>query len=57
MDKAGAYAVQGIAGLWIDKLEGSYSNVIGLPMHTVRELLDECGLALLARLTPDDEFD
>ena len=44
MDKAGAYAVQGIAGLWIDKLEGSYSNVIGLPMHTVRELLDECGL-------------
>ena len=36
--------VQGIAGLWIDKLEGSYSNVIGLPMHTVRELLDECGL-------------
>ena len=41
---AGAYAVQGIAGLWIDKLEGSYSNVIGLPMHTVRELLDECGL-------------
>ena len=46
MDKAGAYAVQGIAGLWIDKLEGSYSNVIGLPMHTVRELLDECGLHL-----------
>ncbi len=44
MDKAGAYAVQGIAGLWIDRLEGSYSNVIGLPMHTVRELLDECGL-------------
>lgn len=44
MDKAGAYAVQGIAGLWIDELEGSYSNVIGLPMHTVRELLDECGM-------------
>lgn len=44
MDKAGAYAVQGIAGLWIDQLNGSYSNVVGLPMHIVRELLDECGL-------------
>ena len=50
MDKAGAYAVQGIAGLWIDKLEGSYSNVIGLPMHTVRELLDECGLHCWRRM-------
>jgi len=44
MDKAGAYAVQGIAGLWIDKLEGSYSNVIGLPMHHRARTADECGL-------------
>ena len=39
MDKAGAYAVQGMAGMYIDRLEGSYSNVVGLPMHVVREML------------------
>lgn len=44
MDKAGAYAVQGIAGLWIDEIRGSHSNVIGLPLHTTRELLEKCGL-------------
>jgi len=31
MDKAGAYAVQGIAGLWIDKLEGSYMRCASSP--------------------------
>ena len=44
MDKAGAYAVQGIAGLWIDQLRGSHTNVIGLPMTLTRRLLAECGL-------------
>lgn len=44
MDKAGAYAVQGIAGLWIDQLRGSHTNVIGLPMTTTRRLLAKCGL-------------
>ena len=44
MDKAGAYAVQGIAGLWIDELRGSHTNVIGLPMTTVRHLLAQAGL-------------
>ena len=44
MDKAGAYAVQGIAGLWIDKLQGSHTNVIGLPMALTRRLLEQCGL-------------
>ncbi len=44
MDKAGAYAVQGIAGLWIDALQGSHTNVIGLPMTLTRELLAKCGL-------------
>ena len=44
MDKAGAYAVQGIAGLWIDQLRGSHTNVIGLPLTLVRRLLDECRL-------------
>ena len=43
-DKAGAYAVQGIAGLWIDQLRGSHTNVIGLPMTLVRRLLQRCSL-------------
>ncbi len=43
-DKAGAYGVQGIAGLWIDALQGSHTNVIGLPMTVTRQLLHECGL-------------
>ena len=44
MDKAGAYAVQGIAGLWISELRGSHTNVIGLPMALVRRMLEGCGL-------------
>ena len=44
MDKAGAYAVQGIAGLWIDQLRGSHTNVIGLPMALTRRLLEDCRL-------------
>lgn len=47
MDKAGAYAVQGIAGLWIEELRGSHSNVIGLPLALTRRLLAECGLHAL----------
>ena len=44
MDKAGSYAVQGIAGLWISELRGSHTNVIGLPMALVRRMLEGCGL-------------
>ena len=39
--KAGAYAIQGRAGAYIDRIEGSFSNVIGLPLTAVRELLSE----------------
>lgn len=41
MDKAGAYGIQGIGGMFIDKIEGSYSNVVGLPMSVVRSMLME----------------
>ncbi len=44
MDKAGAYAVQGIAGLYIDQLRGSHSNVIGLPMTLTRRMLQNAGI-------------
>lgn len=39
MDKAGAYAIQGGAAAFVDGYEGSYSNVVGLPVETVTRLL------------------
>lgn len=39
MDKAGAYAIQGGAGAWVQRIEGEYSNVVGLPLSLVTELL------------------
>ena len=38
-DKAGAYAIQGLASRFIPRIEGSYSNVVGLPLAAVAELL------------------
>ena len=43
MDKAGAYGVQGMGGMFVSRIEGSPSNVIGLPMHLVREMLRNIG--------------
>ncbi len=40
-DKAGAYAIQGVASRFIPRIDGSYSNVVGLPVATVAELLTE----------------
>ncbi len=48
LDKAGAYAIQGRASLWISRMEGSYSNVIGLPLFLVRSLLLRAGYPLIA---------
>jgi septum formation protein len=41
MDKAGAYAIQGIASRWIPQIEGDYSNVVGLPIALVYRMLKE----------------
>jgi septum formation protein len=41
MDKAGAYAIQGGASRWILKIEGDYSNVVGLPVDLVLRMLRE----------------
>lgn len=46
MDKAGAYAVQGMGGMFVESLSGSYSNVIGLPMALVRRMLIENGFMI-----------
>jgi septum formation protein len=39
MDKAGAYAIQGMASRWIPRIEGDYSNVVGLPVALVWKML------------------
>ncbi len=44
MDKAGAYAIQGRAGVWIRHLEGSFSGVMGLPLYETGAVLREAGL-------------
>lgn len=43
-DKAGAYGVQGKAISFIEKIEGSYTNVVGLPVEKMRNLLGELGV-------------
>jgi septum formation protein len=43
MDKAGAYAIQGMASRWIPRIEGDYSNVVGLPVALVYRMLRETG--------------
>ncbi|MDD4081205.1 MAG: Maf family protein [Eubacteriales bacterium] len=46
MGKAGAYAIQGRAGMYIPEIQGSYSNVVGLPIALVREMLMAIGYLL-----------
>jgi len=41
MDKAGAYGIQGIASRYVDRIEGSYTNVVGLPVALVYRLLHQ----------------
>ena len=41
MDKAGAYAIQGVASRWINRIEGDYFNVVGLPVALVYRMLRE----------------
>ncbi len=46
LDKAGAYAIQGAGGAFVLGVEGSVSNVVGLPLAETAELLRRAGLAL-----------
>ena len=42
--KAGAYAIQGAAGAWIERIEGSYTGIMGLPLHETAALLGWAGV-------------
>ena len=44
MDKAGAYAIQGKAAVYIERIEGSFSNVVGLPIYAMIRLARKVGV-------------
>ena len=46
-DKAGAYAIQGIGAIFAERLEGSYSGVMGLPLFETAQLLKKAGIRVL----------
>ncbi len=47
LDKAGAYAIQGLGSVFVEKIEGDYFNVIGLPLSALTEALKEFGINIL----------
>ena len=47
LDKAGAYGAQGLASLFVERLEGDFFNVMGLPLCALGRLLRELGVTLL----------
>ena len=48
LDKAGGYGIQVAGGLFVRSIDGSQSNVVGLPLEETRELFTTCGLELLS---------
>lgn len=48
-DKAGAYAIQGVAAQFITNINGSFSGVMGLPLYETTQLLKQCGINPLYR--------
>ena len=49
LDKAGAYAIQGLGAVVVEKIEGDYYNVIGLPLSALTESLKEFGIFILRK--------
>ena len=45
LDKAGSYAIQGLAAVFVTHLSGSYSGVMGLPLYETVELLNKAGIS------------
>lgn len=50
-DKAGAYGIQGLGGMFVEAINGSYSGVMGLPVFETVELLKSAGIEVLAKQT------
>lgn len=51
LDKAGAYAIQGLAARFIKSLQGSYSGVMGLPLYETSKLLAQCGVEVMRTIS------
>lgn len=51
-DKAGAYAIQGLGGLFVDRVEGNYYNVVGFPLTLFVRLMEDLGIFVLDHLSP-----
>ncbi len=47
LDKAGAYAIQGLGAVFVEKIDGDYYNVVGLPLSALTESLKEFGIDIL----------
>lgn len=47
LDKAGAYGIQGLGALLVDRIEGDYFNIVGLPLVRTMKLLRRCGLEIM----------
>jgi septum formation protein len=47
LDKAGAYAIQGLGAVMIERIEGDYYNVVGLPLSALADVLEEFGISVL----------
>ncbi len=52
LDKAGAYGIQGLGAVIVEKIEGDYYNVVGLPLNALAEVLKEFGISVLENKTP-----
>ncbi|MFC1864266.1 Maf family protein [Chloroflexota bacterium] len=47
LDKAGAYAIQGLGSVFVEKIDGDYYNVVGFPLSALTEALKEFGINIL----------
>jgi septum formation protein len=50
VDKAGGYGIQGLGTILVDRIEGSYDNVVGLPLRTTLQLIEKV-------MTPEENFE
>ena len=50
LDKAGAYAIQGMGAVMVEKIEGDYYNVMGLPLNALTETLNKFGIYVLGNI-------
>jgi septum formation protein len=48
-DKAGSYGIQGLGSIFIEKIEGSYTAIMGMPHFEVSDLLGKCGITILGK--------